>query len=153
MKIPFCRYPASFWNNCSPLLTSETQHVAADGDICFLCDGVLFLVTDPSGIANLVVQRIAPSIHTVPVIKHIYKVVQTMHSLGIEYFQFNGAGDRYRVLYLRLFKSLLDNGTPCIIETDPFPGHSNYVLHITDHVLRYIDSQISSIDYEYQDRS
>lgn len=145
----FRNLPRYFWDSCTGLFTSETMCSSEEGDLCYLVDGILFLVKDPAGIANLVIQRIAPSVHPIFPTKHIYELCIILYNLGYEYLTFNGYESRYETLYKRLFHSLLQDRTPHILRYDAdIPNHTSYVLHLTPFVIEYFLEQTKHITYK-----
>ena len=152
--VPFYKYPAEFWNSCYDILNEETKVLANPSDLCFLVDGYLFLIQDPATKANLILQSISKCLHPVSPIKHIYKLCLTLANHGIEYLHFSGKDSRYEVLYTRLFKDLLHDGTPDILRVYKEDSLTGYVVHLTPFVVEYCTSAIKDIPYydvEYLD--
>lgn len=146
--IPFFRYNYWFWNYCYDLLEPETQCRAKEGDFVFLVDGVLFLISEPYGMANLVAQRIAPSIHKTPIIKHIYELVLWLSDLSVKYIQFHGRASRYKALFQRLFKSTLVSGEPCILQFGKeVESEDSFVVKICPTSVNFCKSQLSNTSY------
>lgn len=146
-SIPFYRYPPTFWNSLYDILTEETKATAQPEDLCFLCDGYLFLIQDPYHKANLICQSITQHLHPTPIIKHICKLVIELSNLSLDYLYFSGKGNRYNTLYNRLYKTLFNCNIPHILKVSSTNEYESYVLHITPFVIEYCNTVISSIDY------
>lgn len=146
-SIPFYKYSYELWNNCYKILSDETKVLANPSDLCFFVDGYLFLIQEPDTMANLIIQSISQPLHKVSPIKHIYKLCIILANLGVEYLHFSGKDNRYELLYNRLFKSLLHNGTPDILRVYQEDNLTGYVVHLTPFVIEYCSSAIDDIVY------